>query len=180
MADPSNLPTGKNYITTHTDTGSSIFTTEIADTPKYKTLPKTETMFADLHHALEIPVSLSTDITATQNLIQTNTIISKAFPGPNVVFRRTDTPPGGVSPMHRTITVDYGIVLEGEVILTLESGEERTLRKGDTVVQRATMHSWRNGSETEWCRMIFVMMPAEPLSFGGMELREEFRFSSER
>jgi quercetin dioxygenase-like cupin family protein len=67
---------------------------------------------------------------------------------------------GGVrSPMHRTRTIDYGIVLEGEIVLIL-SDSETTLRKGDVVVQRGTDHAWENRSD-EVARMVFVLIDAE-------------------
>lgn len=46
--------------------------------------------------------------------------------------------PGLTSPMHRTVSLDYGVVLEGEVYLVLDSGEERLMRRGDISVQRGT------------------------------------------
>jgi uncharacterized cupin superfamily protein len=45
---------------------------------------------------------------------------------------------------HRTPTIDYIIVLEGELVLELDDGDERTIRPGDTVVQNGTRHAWRN------------------------------------
>lgn len=41
---------------------------------------------------------------------------------------------------HRTESIDFGVVLEGEIQLTLDDGEKKTLRKGDVVVQQGTMH----------------------------------------
>jgi quercetin dioxygenase-like cupin family protein len=182
MSHPTHLPPTNSYITDHTLDGSSIFSTEIADTPQYKALLPSSTIIADLHHAPKIPVPISpadsnNDLTATVALIQTNTHAARVFPEPSSVFRRIDFPPGAVSPMHRTISVDYGIVLAGEVELSLESGEKRIMKTGDTVVQRATMHQWKNVSETEWCRMVFVMMPAEELVVGGKKLEEEYKFT---
>ncbi|MEI4271121.1 cupin domain-containing protein [Klenkia sp. LSe6-5] len=49
--------------------------------------------------------------------------------------------------MHRTRTVDFGIVLDGEIWLEVGSGEEKQLRAGDTVVQLAGRHAWRNKSD---------------------------------
>jgi len=46
--------------------------------------------------------------------------------------------------MHRTPTVDYVIVLEGELVLELDDGESRTIGSGDIVVQNGTRHAWRN------------------------------------
>lgn len=49
--------------------------------------------------------------------------------------------------MHRTASVDYGVVLEGEVWLELDDGAQTRLRPGDTVVQVAARHAWRNKTD---------------------------------
>ena len=61
--------------------------------------------------------------------------------------------------MHRTETIDYGIVLEGELTLILDIGET-TLRAGDIVVQRGTNHGWANRSEKS-CRIAFVLIDGD-------------------
>lgn len=61
--------------------------------------------------------------------------------------------------MHRTQSVDYGIVLEGEMVLVLDR-EETTLRAGDIVVQRGTNHAWSNRSGRR-CRMAFVLIDGQ-------------------
>jgi hypothetical protein len=71
-----------------------------------------------------------------------------------------DMPPGSSAPMHRTKTIDYGIVLSGEVDLELDDGVELHLETGDLVVQRATAHAWYNRSERV-ARMLFVMVDGE-------------------
>ena len=58
--------------------------------------------------------------------------------------------------MHRTQTVDYGIVLQGELTLVLDRGET-TVRAGDIVIQRGTNHAWANRSG-ETCRVAFVLI----------------------
>ena len=58
--------------------------------------------------------------------------------------------------MHRTETVDYGIVLEGEVTLILDIGET-VVRAGDIVIQRGTNHGWANRSGKP-CRIAFVLI----------------------
>jgi mannose-6-phosphate isomerase-like protein (cupin superfamily) len=58
--------------------------------------------------------------------------------------------------MHRTETVDYGIVMEGELTLVLDREEVR-LRPGSVVVQRGTNHAWANRSGKP-CRMLFVLV----------------------
>lgn len=66
---------------------------------------------------------------------------------------------GRRSSMHRTRTVDYGIVLEGEIVLML-SDSEVLLRAGDVVIQRATDHAWENRSDRP-AKMVFVLFDAE-------------------
>ena len=58
--------------------------------------------------------------------------------------------------MHRTETVDYGIVLEGEIVLVLDGGETQ-LKAGDVVIQRGTSHAWANRSGGN-CRMAFILI----------------------
>ena len=79
------------------------------------------------------------------------------------VIRILDFLPGfsmqksGVPPfMHRTETIDYGIVLEGEIFLLLDDSEVR-LSAGDVVVQRGTDHAWENRSD-KVARMAFVLV----------------------
>ena len=58
--------------------------------------------------------------------------------------------------MHRTETIDYGIVLEGEIVLVLDEGET-TVRAGDIVIQRGTNHGWANRSNRN-CRIAFILI----------------------
>ena len=58
---------------------------------------------------------------------------------------------------HRTETVDYGIVLAGNVVLVLDDGSETALAAGDAVVQRGTSHAWANTGEGT-ARMAFVLV----------------------
>ena len=58
--------------------------------------------------------------------------------------------------MHRTETIDYGIVLTGEITLILDIGE-RIVRAGDVVIQRGTNHGWSNHMD-EPCRVAFVLI----------------------
>lgn len=61
--------------------------------------------------------------------------------------------------MHRTETIDYGIVLEGEIVLIMDEGET-IVRAGDIVVQRGTNHGWANRSDRN-CRIVFVLIDGE-------------------
>ena len=65
-----------------------------------------------------------------------------------------------VGGMHTTDTVDYGIVLSGEIWLELDDGAEVHLKPGDCVVQNGTRHAWKNHG-SQLCVMAFVMVGAE-------------------
>jgi len=84
-----------------------------------------------------------------------------AIPDTGVRIRISDippTPPGAEPFMHRTQSVDYFHVLEGEVTMLLDDEEHRVvLRKGDTLVQRATNHAWHNHTDRH-CRVLIVMV----------------------
>lgn len=83
-----------------------------------------------------------------------------------------DFGPGVESPMHRALTIDYGVVVEGVFELVLDSGEKRILRQGDVCVQRATAHIWRNitGNGTLPGRMMWVLLDCRPVILNGKEV----------
>jgi mannose-6-phosphate isomerase-like protein (cupin superfamily) len=59
--------------------------------------------------------------------------------------------------MHTTDTLDYCVVVRGEMILEVDDGKTAHLHQGDCVVQNGTRHRWRNPS-TEPCLMAFVLV----------------------
>ena len=61
--------------------------------------------------------------------------------------------------MHRTRTLDYFIILDGEIVLILD-GSETVVRRGDIVIQRGTNHAWSNRSGTT-CRVAFFMIDGQ-------------------
>jgi mannose-6-phosphate isomerase-like protein (cupin superfamily) len=63
------------------------------------------------------------------------------------------------SGMHTTDSVDYGVVISGEITLELDDGATVRLKQGDCVVQNGTRHAWRNSSTTP-CVMAFVLVGA--------------------
>ncbi|HXL94178.1 MAG TPA: cupin domain-containing protein [Streptosporangiaceae bacterium] len=75
-------------------------------------------------------------------------------------IRINSFPPGVISPVHRTESVDYGIVIDGEMVLVLDDDAETILRPGDVVIQRGTSHRWENRASTT-ARMVFVLVDAE-------------------
>lgn len=65
------------------------------------------------------------------------------------------------SPMHATPTIDYVVVVAGELWLIMEDGQERRLVAGDSVVQRGTLHAWENRS-AQPCTIAATMIGAGP------------------
>ncbi|RYP78474.1 hypothetical protein DL769_003179 [Monosporascus sp. CRB-8-3] len=90
------------------------------------------------------------------------------------VVRMIDFAPNVMSPMHRAVSLDYGIVIEGEFKLILDSGEERIMRQGDVSVQRASAHKWHNisGNGTLPGRMMWVLLDCKPVIHNGEKLEE--------
>jgi mannose-6-phosphate isomerase-like protein (cupin superfamily) len=58
--------------------------------------------------------------------------------------------------MHRTNTVDYAVVYDGEIWLELDDGETLHLKRGDVVVQNGTRHAWRNRGTTPVTMLFFL------------------------
>ncbi len=85
------------------------------------------------------------------------------------VLRVVDMMPGGCSPLHRTSSLDYGIVLSGQVELILDDGDVTVVGPGDIVIQRGTIHAWRNSTDTV-ARIAFVLLDATPATVDGAPL----------
>ncbi|KAG8747279.1 hypothetical protein FRC12_014115 [Ceratobasidium sp. 428] len=83
--------------------------------------------------------------------------------------RVTDLAPGQKTPMHRTTSVDYNILISGRAVHVLEDGSEQEVGPGDVVVQRGTNHRWENRTD-EWARWISVLIYAKPVVINGREL----------
>lgn len=62
--------------------------------------------------------------------------------------------------MHSTHSIDFVILLKGEVTLLLENGEEKTLHPHDTVIQKGNIHAWHNRGEVD-CVFACVMIGAK-------------------
>ena len=88
------------------------------------------------------------------------------------VIRVVDIGPSEVSPMHRSNSIDYGILLSGELELELEGGTVARMAPGDIVVQRGTNHLWRNPSRLDWCRIAFILIEAKAVQVDGRDLPE--------
>ncbi|KAL4864249.1 hypothetical protein BDV12DRAFT_205838 [Aspergillus spectabilis] len=172
--EDNNLRPVSRYITTHTPTGSTTFesTDKIPPSLPWKQLAN-GARFALGYATSETPVQLKADKDLTIYKSFLADLPGITIPG-GTVLRLVDMNPGSISPMHRTVSLDYGVVLEGEVELVLDSGEKRLLKRGDIAVQRGTNHAWRNASETEWARMLYFLQEAKPIEIGGRELEEDY------
>lgn len=88
------------------------------------------------------------------------------------LLRIVEQVPHSATPLHRTASIDYAIVLDGECELELDGGEVVPLRTGDVVVQRGTSHLWRNPGDRP-CRYCFVLVAADPATVDGRVLEPE-------
>ena len=117
--------------------------------------------FAEVWATPEVPANLNDDSDGAQAPGETG----------GSMIRVVDFLPGRKSRMHRSWSIDYAIVLDGEIELQLDSGEVQHLDAGDIVVQRGTNHLWRNPGE-EPCRVVFVLIEAIPVAVNGQLLPE--------
>jgi quercetin dioxygenase-like cupin family protein len=85
------------------------------------------------------------------------------------VFRIVHYAPGVAKRNHRTDSLDYGILLSGQLDMELDDGVVVHLKAGDVVVQRGTIHNWANNS-TEPAVMAFVLIAAPPYLHNGKPL----------
>jgi quercetin dioxygenase-like cupin family protein len=91
-------------------------------------------------------------------------IIGTAPPANGTRFAVIDFPPGNTPRMHRTETIDYVIVLEGEIEMDMDDSTVK-MQAGDVMVQRGTNHAWANRSSKR-ARVAFVLIDAQPLGIG--------------
>ena len=92
----------------------------------------------------------------------------------STILRMVDFGPLYECMMHRTKSLDFGILVEGEVEMILDDGSITPMKRGDIAVQRATMHAWRNPSSTQWARMVFVLQDMKPLFINGKKFGEDY------
>ncbi|KAK3311681.1 uncharacterized protein B0T15DRAFT_388820 [Chaetomium strumarium] len=179
-SDHSKCPFGSpnRYTTTHdTTTHNAIFfpsdsTTLPSPIPSYTAggmvVHDAWSTTTTTHPSSRLSFTSDADISSSPHLLPPPPTRSIWFPSPGeTLLRYCDWPPGATLPLHRTETLDLGVCVAGSMELTLDSGQTRTLRVGDVVVQRGTMHAWRNASGTEWARVVFFLAGAEAVDVGG-------------
>jgi len=149
--------TPRRIVTGHDKSGKSILLSD-GHPPHGVKIPERGVAFFEIWSTNASPAPIAaTEAERTDRPIE-------LAPKPNgTVIRILNFLPGfsqnnsGVPPfMHRTETIDYGIVLEGEIFLLLDDSEVH-LKAGDVVVQRGTDHAWENRSD-KLARVAFVLM----------------------
>jgi quercetin dioxygenase-like cupin family protein len=139
----------RRIVTGHDASGRSVV---LSDAPTPKTLDIGSAAFHELWITDRTPAPIAADEPEpTERPVRTPP------PAGGVVVRFTEMAAGAESPMHRTETVDVGVVLEGETWLLLDDGSETRVGPGDAVVQRGTNHAWANRSDRP-VRMLFVLI----------------------
>ncbi|KAF2642410.1 hypothetical protein P280DRAFT_447772 [Massarina eburnea CBS 473.64] len=165
-----NLPPNKRYIATHDGSGKSI----IHSSPPQLYTPMGPNGLARSYATPTMPAHLTNNVDVTSYLSSssssptthtTPTIVTPTPSGSNLLI--VDLAPGGMSHMHRTVTLDYSICVIGRIKMEMDGGAFVELGPGDHVIQRGTMHKWYNASQTEPARLIGVILPCEPFEIPG-------------
>ena len=133
---PNTNRTLNRFITTHDNDGKAVFSHAIpTEAPIREIGTDGNLTFSLMYTNKQFPANLNgeKDISTYQDYLITPPKIT--IQGGSVC-RVCDFAPGYLSVMHRTPSLDFGVCLEGEVELVLDSGETRRLKRGDVAVQR--------------------------------------------
>ncbi|KAH7054374.1 hypothetical protein B0J12DRAFT_777981 [Macrophomina phaseolina] len=173
LTDPLRQP--QRFVTTHDKAGKAIYSPAHSTPIQFWQVgpPARPAGFGLGYATSSFPVHLTNDedladFAAINEQRQQSGLVKRG----GTVLRYVDYSPECESPMHRTVSCDYGIVLEGEMECLLDSGESRILKAGDVAVQRGTAHQWINRSKG-WARMLYVLLDATPVEVNGAELGED-------
>jgi quercetin dioxygenase-like cupin family protein len=151
----------RRIVTGHNPEGKAIFLSD----NQYETvvIPSGDAAMATIWTTTSVPADLN-DETDGRNRDAGTTLKGGS------VIRVVDMLPGASSPMHRTSSIDYGIVISGKIELELDNQVFKTIGKGGIIVQRGTIHKWRNLSKDKICRIVFVLTEAKPYEVNGKPL----------
>ncbi|OTB00379.1 hypothetical protein M426DRAFT_26610 [Hypoxylon sp. CI-4A] len=168
MSSNITLETGARVVTTiHKEDGTSVFHSDRTLTPFSPFGPGTSS-FSIFDARTSIPVN---NLEEPKDLANTPPRIGETAPA-GVTFCISNIAPGQSAPMHRTLSLDYAVVVSGEIVLELDGGEEKTVKAGEFIVQQGVNHAWHNRTD-EVCRIAFVMVGAEKIKLAsGRELEE--------
>jgi quercetin dioxygenase-like cupin family protein len=155
-------PSVNCYITTNSPDGA---VTHFLDTNPPVTAPQGPSLQVTyLYSALPTP-SFSNDADLKNHLEVSRGEHQVSFPAAGgsaaAILHFAPNPNGEEGFLHRTNTLDYLFVLEGEGAYSVSGGEQRFVKKGDAIVQRAGWHSWKNLSKTDGLEVAAVAIGAE-------------------
>ena len=159
----SGLPAVQRVVTGHDENGRAVFRSE--DVTPTRMIPSGDASFLLVWTTATVPADNNDETDG--RLRDAGLTLEQGS-----VIRIVDMLPGKQSPMHRTNSIDYGIVMEGEIELELEDGAKRTIGQGGIIVQRGTNHLWRNTSD-KVCRIAFVLIEAPAYQHNGVPLPED-------
>jgi len=94
--------------------------------------------------------------------------VGTTLPG-GTVFRVVEFSPGLSPRVHRTDSIDYAVIVSGEIDMELEKGNAIHLKAGDVLVQRGTVHNWINRGKAP-CVIAFALIDAKPATAAGKTL----------
>ncbi|KAI1863840.1 uncharacterized protein JN550_009338 [Neoarthrinium moseri] len=168
----SELGRPRRYITDHSADGKSVFSNTLEE--EIPSVAFHGTIIFDAFVSSQTPVEMNggADLKAMQEMPQLEGHVRKDV----TTVRVVDWLPGQVAIMHRSVSIDYGVLISGELELALDSGESRLLKPGDVVIQRGTNHAWRNPHPTKTARGLFVTAPCVPLVINGNQLDEHIEW----
>ena len=158
----SGLPAVQRVVTGHDANGRAVFKSE--DITPTKLIATGDASFLLLWTTQTVPADNNDETDGRSRDVGTTLTGGSAF-------RIVDMLPGQQSPMHRTNSIDYGIVMKGEIELELEDGRKKTIREGGVIIQRGTNHLWRN-TTNEVCRIAFILIEAPAYLHLGVPLDE--------
>lgn len=162
MSSPNSNP--RIVTTTHDATGTAIFGSD-GEVPLFHPIGPTGSSFAVFDVRNSVPINNSEPAQSYPNMIP-------RCPPNGAIFCISNIAPHFTVPMHRTLSLDYGIVVSGEIVMKLDSGEERTVKAGEFLIQGGVNHQWINRTD-EICRICFVTLSAEKVKLAdGTELDE--------
>ncbi|KAI1123017.1 hypothetical protein F5Y10DRAFT_252733 [Nemania abortiva] len=162
------LPRTQRHITGYNAEGKSVFLHTDSGS-HYRIMGEQQAIANILYSTSATPVDTSgdSDIKMAQDKEP-----PLSYPNGSVV-RLIDYAPNVQSPLHRSISLGYGVVLEGIFQVTLDSGESKVLRQGDFIVQRATSHKWHNitGNGTLPGRMLYIQLGCSEVHVNNEEIK---------
>ncbi len=150
----------RRVVTGHTPDGVSVVVSD-GPVPVSREIPEDGVGFHEIWNTSGAPAL----VTSREDVDPTEVDLTVPPPRLGTKIRINEFQPGFLderglqSPVHRTESVDYGIVLEGEITLVLDDSEV-TLQAGDVVVQRGTDHAWANRSAAV-TKVAFILVDGE-------------------